>query len=262
MSNLFSNLWTARRILLTTTFFELRKKYAGSAVGIGWVFLYPLLFLGIYLFLYLVVFKVRFPDMSSFQYVIYVFSGLVPYLGLMEVVNSSVVTMRQNAHLVKNVIMPIELVPFRTMLIGLVSQLAGLLIVLILVVSDGALSTNVIFFPLILATQAMLLAGLAWMLGALGVLLPDLSTFTGLLMLFLLFLSPVAFHPAMVPETLQFVLYVNPVHYVLGAFRWSLIDGTVFPLWQLGMFVAISIVTFFFGAWVFVRLKGSIVDYE
>ncbi len=262
LEGLVQRVWSARRILVTTTIFELRKKYAGSALGILWVILYPVLFLCIYLFLYLVVFKVRFPDISSFQYVIFVFTGLVPFLGLMEVVNSSVVSMRQNSHLIKNVIMPIELVPFRTMLIALASQMSGLVIVLALVIGNGDLSSNIIFFPIVLLLQVMMLAGLAWLLSALGVMLPDLGTFMALLMLFLLFLSPVAFRPDMVPAGMQIILYVNPAHYMLGAFRWALIDGTVFPWWGLGIFTLISFLVFALGAWFFVRFKGFIVDYE
>lgn len=255
-------IWAARNILLTTTIYELRKKYAGSALGLLWAFLHPIMFLGIYLFLYLVVFNVRFPDMSTIQYVIYVFVGLVPYLGLMEVVNTSVVTMRQNVHLVKNVIMPIELIPFRTMLVGLTAQAAGLLLIFSIILSFGELSSNIIFFPLVLFFFIVLLAGLSWLLGALGVLLPDLSTFTGLLMLLLLFLSPVAFRPEMVPEALQAVLYFNPVHYIIASFRWSLISGTTISIWELAIFGIMSTTTFFIGAWFFVRLKGAIVDYE
>ena len=59
-----------RNVLVATTVFELKKRYAGSAFGLFWVILYPALLLGVYIFVYMVVFKVRFPDMGEYQYVL------------------------------------------------------------------------------------------------------------------------------------------------------------------------------------------------
>ena len=260
--HLIKKVWNSRKILLVTTKYELQKKYAGSLLGIIWVILYPLLFLCIYLFLYLVVFKVRFPSMSSFEYVVYVFSGLVPFICLMDVVNTSTVSMRQNSHLIKNVIMPIELIPFRTMLVSMVGQFAGLLIILALVISSGELSSKIVFLPVVIALQIILFAGISWLLSALGVLLPDLGTFVGLLMLFLLFLSPVAFHPDMVPQNLQLILYMNPAYYLIEAFRWCLLSSAQYSALVLGLYTMISFLTFFAGATFFIRLKDNLIDYE
>ena len=79
-----------RRLLVSTTRLELMKRYAGSVLGFAWVFLNPLLFLSVYVFLYLVVFKTTWPDMTSVGYTVFVFAGLVPFLSFMEVANGSV----------------------------------------------------------------------------------------------------------------------------------------------------------------------------
>ena len=108
-----------RGILVATTRVEFAKRYAGSFLGLFWVALQPLLFLGVYLFVYLVVFKVRFPGYSELDYVLYVFAGLVPYIGFMEAISLGTVSIKQNIHLVKNVILPIDLIPARMALMSL-----------------------------------------------------------------------------------------------------------------------------------------------
>ena len=106
-------LFVNRRVLVATTRVELEKRYSGSLLGRAWIVLYPVLWLSIYLFLYIVVFKVRYPSFSTLDYVVYIFSGLVPYIALMEAVTAGVVSVKQNLHLVRNIILPVEMIPAR-----------------------------------------------------------------------------------------------------------------------------------------------------
>ena len=73
-----------RRMLVAITKIELAKRHAGSVLGFSWVVLQPALLLSVYVFVYMVVLRMRFEGFSRFDYVLYVFCGLVPYLGFME----------------------------------------------------------------------------------------------------------------------------------------------------------------------------------
>ena len=127
-------------IILATTRTEVKRRYAGSVFGMTWAILYPLLFLLMYLFLYLVVFQVRFPQFSQLEYVIYVFCGLVPYLAFMECMNFSGTCLKQNIDLVKNVIIPIEIIPVRVVLLAVLGELVGVFILVILSAFNNSLS--------------------------------------------------------------------------------------------------------------------------
>src|SRR5450759_5161079 len=128
------------RLLVSITRVELSKKYAGSVLGASWIILQPALLLSVYLFVYLVVFKMRFPGFSHLDYVLYVFCGLVPYLGTIDAITLGAVSIKQNIHLVKNVMLPIELVPVRAVLVGMASQFVSITFVLVLVTGSRALS--------------------------------------------------------------------------------------------------------------------------
>ncbi|TAN56409.1 MAG: O-antigen export system permease [Magnetospirillum sp.] len=257
-----SEIWRYRRLLFAAIRYELAKRYAGSLIGVGWALLQPLLFLCLYLFLYMVVFKVRFPGYSEMDYVAFVFAGLVPFLGAVEAVNGSSLCIKQNIHLVKNVVMPIDLIPVRVVAVALVTQCIGLALVIVLYLAFGYLSPAVIGLPVVLALQAVMLVGVAWLLAALGVLIPDLGQVVNLVMLFLMFISPIAFRPEMVPPQLAAVLAFNPFHYMLSAFRSVLLaEGGV--VWsELGVFALLAFGSACLGAVVFGRLKGVIIDYE
>ncbi len=240
---------------------ELHQRYAGSLLGSLWILLYPLLFLSIYLFLYLVIFKIRFPGYSELNFVTFVFAGLVPYLAIMESVTRGTQIVKENIHLIKNVIMPMELVPLRLVLVSFIGQTASFALLIVLALVDGDLSWKVIFLPLVLAVLAMFLLGVVFFVASLGVLFNDVGHITGLLMIALLFLSPIAFRMEMVPAHLQIIVYVNPVSYPLDAVRWSVLSSHSADPVKLVMFPLLAILFYTAGTRFFRRFKGLMVDH-
>jgi len=247
-------------VLKATSLIELHQRYAGSLLGSIWILLYPLLFLSIYLFLYLVIFQMRFPGYSQLNFVVFVFSGLVPYLVVMETVTRGTQIIKENIHLIKNVIMPVELVPLRLVIVGFVGQTAsfGLLVTLALV--DGDMSWRVIFFPIVLLLLAMMVLGVVYYVASLGALFNDVGYITNLLIIALLFVSPIAFKPEMVPVHLRIIVYANPVSYPLEAIRWSLLNSYTTDPIKLVLFPVISVWVYTSGTRFFRRFKGLMAD--
>lgn len=253
--------WRFRRILKATSMLELHQRYAGSLLGSLWILLYPLLLLSIYLFLYLVIFRMRFPGYSQLNFVVYVFAGLVPYLVIMESVTRGAVIVKENIHLIKNVIMPMELVPLRLVLVSFIGQSASFVLLIALAFIDGDLSWKVIFLPFVLAVLAMLVLGIVFFVASLGVLFNDVGYITGLLMIAFLFVSPIAFKPDMVPTHLNIIIYMNPVSYALEAVRWSMLSSYNTDWVRLALFPILAVLVYMAGTGFFRRFKGLLVDH-
>lgn len=250
-----------RAALLATTRLEIRKRYSGAVLGWAWAVLYPAVFLGIYLFVFLVLFGVRFPGFGDIDYVLYVFCGLVPYLAFMDAVSTSARSIRQNVQLIRNVILPIELVPLRCVAVAMVGQAVGLVLILGLSGAAGAASVDWAWLPAVLVLQCLLFAGVALFVAALSAALPDLEHAIQLVLLLLLFVSPIAFTPDRVPEQVQFVIYLNPIHYMAETFRGSLVAGHVTDAHVPFVFAAISVLAFVGGSAVFMRFRALLSDY-
>lgn len=251
-----------RKILLSVTRVELAKRYSGSAFGLAWVLLYPALLLSIYLFVYLVIFKMRFPGYSEMDYTLYVFCGLIPYMGFMEALTIGALSIKQNMHLIRNVMLPIELIPVRAVAVGLASQSVALVILFGLALVNGSLSVHLLWLPAVILLQAVFLIGLVLIVSALAVALPDVSYFVNLGVLLLMFISPIGFKPDMVPESFALLIYLNPVYYMTEAFRSSVLSNHVIDITSLGIYTLICLVTFALGCTFFGRFKGVLVDYE
>ncbi|MEQ8178410.1 MAG: ABC transporter permease [Amphiplicatus sp.] len=250
------------RVLLATAWIELRKRYAGTFLGPIWLLLYPALFLSMYMFLYMVVFKVRFPELSEFSYVVFVFCGLVPYIAMMETSAFAASVIRQNMHLIRNVMLPIELLPARVALTACIAQIPGLLILLTLSAIDSSLSAKALLLPLVMIIELIFFLGLAFWLAALGGLLPDLQAAINIILIFLLFISPIAFPPEMVPDSARLVVQLNPVSYLIGLFRAVVLAHQTLSWSVLAAAGAVSVLTFVSGFAFFRRFKSYIVDHE
>jgi lipopolysaccharide transport system permease protein len=250
------------RLLVAITRVELSKKFAGSVLGFGWVVLQPVLLLAMYVFVYSIVFKMRLPGMSRFDYVLYVFCGLVPYLGSIEAITMGAASIKQNIHLVKNVMLPIELVPVRAVLVASATQGVGLVLVILMAAVNGSLSPHVLWLPLIWGLQIVMLFGLTWIIASIAVGLPDISYFINLFLFLLMFVSPIAFTPDMVPEGLRAVLFLNPVYYLLEVYRDSLMFGRFPAPGVAAVYVGLSLAIFAIGAAFFRAFRGVLLDYE
>jgi lipopolysaccharide transport system permease protein len=255
-------LWRFRRVLLASTRSELRKRYAGSLLGPIWPFLYPLLFLSAYLFLWMVVFNLRFPGMGRLGYVVYVFCGLVPFLFLSEALTSGATSIRQNIQFIKSVIMPLELVPARAVCVALSSHLVGLLLVTILSGLNGTLSWRIALLPLVVFVYTAGLIGATWIAASLAVLVPDVAQVLNIAVMLLMFVSPIAFTTEMVPRTFQFTLSLNPITYIVDVYRGVLISGHPTPIVSTVTFASMSLALFAAGAALCSRFKSLVVDLE
>lgn len=256
----FSKIFYHRRILLNTTISEIRKKYVGSLLGMVWAFLYPLLFLAVYALIYSYVLKVQFAGLSTAEYILVIFCGLIPYLGFNEAVTTGNLSVVGNAGLIKNTMFPIELVPVRTVLCAQTTQGAGFLILLFALLIKGKWSWTTPFIFIIWFMQILMEIGLAWILSSITVIVKDVQNIIAVVMLMLMMLSPIAYPVSMVPASLRAFMPINPIYSFIIAAQEVLINNQM-PEMSLviGMLVWGPLV-FCLGFRFFIKMKGVFVD--
>jgi lipopolysaccharide transport system permease protein len=257
-----SDITEHHRLLLATTRIELMKRYAGSALGFAWIVLNPLLFLSVYLFVYLVIFRTSLPDMTPVGYSIFIFSALVPFLAFMETANGSVTLIRANMHLVKNLVFPPDLIPIRLVLTVFVAEFVGLAMLFALAAADGGLSWKLALLPPLLCIQFLFLVGVAFLCAGFGVLLPDFGYFLNSFLMLLLFLSPIGYKLGTLSGGVRYIAILNPLTYMIEAFRSVLIGAGPIDFHAMAVYLAMSVVAFCLGSVFFARLRAHLVDYE
>ncbi|MBL0141880.1 MAG: ABC transporter permease [Betaproteobacteria bacterium] len=254
--------WRYRKVLVAVTRVELEKRYSGSVLGMLWLLLHPLLLLAIYLFVYSVVFRMQLPQYKGFDYALFVFCGLIPFIGLSEALSAGTLCIKQNMHLVKNVMLPIELVPVRSVLASLATQMVSLALLLALLAASGHLAWKALLLPVLVALQVLMLVGIVLVLASLAVALTDVSYFVNLFLMLLMFVSPIGYTREMIPEPFMMLVDLNPVTYMVEAYRQVLLAGQSPSPIPMGGFVLIAFASYWAGTAFFERFKAVLADHE
>lgn len=254
-------LWRHRSMLWQTTRNEIRTRFAGSLLGLAWLVLYPLLFLGTYALVYGLIFKVRVAAVgSTADYVALIFCGLIPFLGFSEALASGVGCVVQNVNLIKNTLFPVELIPVKAVLVSQSTQVVGLAILIAAVAALGRLTPWVLLLPLIWVLQLLLTTGLLWILSSLNVYLRDLQNVISVVILMLMLISPIAYTEDMVPAGLRWTLVFNPLYYLIVSYQNTLMLGACPPVKILVALAVLAVSFFAVGFWFFGRMKRVFAD--
>jgi lipopolysaccharide transport system permease protein len=240
---------------------DLRQRYAGSVLGVGWAFTAPLLVLAIYAVIYLEIFRVKVPNLSSVEYVIYVFCGLVPYLASAEAIGLGTTSVISNKSVLNNTVFPIDLAPVKPVLATQAIMFAGMGAVLVGAGMTHNFHSTLVLLPVIWIANAAWLIGLNWILSILNVIFRDLQNLVSAILMVMLVASPIAYTPDMVPASLKTLLALNPFAYFVVAYQQAIMLGIWPSAAHLAVLFIMTLVTFAFGSWFFVRAKRVIVDY-
>ncbi len=251
-----------RRRLLEGVMLDVRQQYTGSVLGIFWAFLFPFLQLSIFAILYTVIFKVRPAGLTEWQYVLLVFSGLVPLLAFSAILISSTGSLTANKNLLLNTVFPAELIPLRSALAAQVPGVSGLIITLILGFVLGRTSWQAILLvPVFWLLLVMFAVGLGWLLSLFSLVAKDIQHALGLIVMLMMILSPFAYTPEMVPSALKFIIYLNPLSYFVLVFQQLIAYGTWPELIPVMGSLILGLGSFLLGYVVFLKAKFVFFDY-
>ncbi|SRR5579883_335747 len=241
---------------------DIRQRYVGSGFGMFWAFLYPLLQLSIYAVVYSFIFKIRVPGLPGGGYVILVFSGLVPLMAFNEALTAATSSLSGNKSLLLNTVFPTEFIPLRAALSAHITSLIALAITLTAGFLLGRTSWQaLVLVPIFWILLLMFALGIGWMFSLFSLVARDIQHSLGLVTMLLFVLSPFAYTPEMVPESLKPIIYLNPLSYFVLTFQQLICYGTWPDPLAAGGAILLGIGSFFLGFIVFQKVKYVFFDY-
>lgn len=246
---------------------NVKAQHKGSYLGAFWLVANPLLMLGLYTFVFGVVFGGRFgviSDETTLDYAFGVFFGLTVLNLFSSALGSAPGLIVNQPNFVKKVVFPLEVLPLAhvgaltyNMLISLALCLTG-----VLFLGDG-LTWLALWIPVVLAPVFLLAVGVAWLLSAIGVFLRDVNHLTQFLGMVALYASGVFYSARTAREVApEFwsVLKWNPLIHVIECLRGVTLWQHDPNLLHLGYAWAAGILVFVVGAYVFQSLRPSFAD--
>jgi ABC-2 type transport system permease protein len=259
-------IWEQRRLLGLLTGRELKSRYKDSAGGFLWSLAKPLTQLFIY---YLVIGQFLGAARNIENFAIYIFAGLTIYTLFSEIVGAGTGSIIANAGLVKKVYLPREIFPLAAVGSAMFNFLVQFVILIVASIVVGTLS----FGPNLLFGLAALLLILVWgtaigvLLAALNVYLRDIQYLVEVVLLLLMWASPILYSwqqaASVLPQWLLEIYVNSPITLAVLGFQeafWSeASNGVPLPHLALRMIIAgvIGLVALFGAQRVFSRLQGD-----
>ena len=241
--------------------FEIRHK--GMILGNLWHLIVPLLLLAVYTFVFSIVFKARWGigvGESQTSFAIILFASLIPFNILSETLAESTALILNNKNLVTKVVFPLEILPLVTLITVVIrSSIAFALLVFALAIT-GNLSWHIMLIGVVLPPMLLATLGVAYILASLSVFVRDLSQLIGVIMTFVLFLSPIFYPIEAVPEGLQKIIMLNPFALFLEDFRSVVVLGEHPDYYSTALQWLIGILVLTFGFGFFQKTKSSFAD--
>jgi ABC-type polysaccharide/polyol phosphate export permease len=219
---------------------DMKIRYEGTVLGFLWTLVNPLLFVGVFFFVFQVVLTTDVPRFTSFTLI-----GILVYSWFQASLVEACWIARSNRDLVRRPQFNVAVLPLVAVMGNLVHLLLAFPILLVIVVVGGSEpNAALVFVPVAILVQFTLTAGLAYFAAASSVLFRDTGYLIDVLLKLFFFITPIFYEAERVPQEYQWLYRLNPMVTLLEAYRNPLLHGTppsLESLWILGAIAAIAL---------------------
>lgn len=237
------DLWRYRELFFFLAWRDILVRYKQTVIGIAWALLRPLLTMLVFTLIFSKLAKL---PSEGVPYPILVFAALLPWQFFSNALTGAGESLVSNASMISKVYFPRLIVPTSSVIVSFVDLLISGVILVGLMVWYGFVPSwrmfTLPFFVLIAFVTAM---GVGLWAAALNVKYRDFRVIVPFVVQFGLYVSPVGFSSAIVPEQWRILYSINPMVGVIDGFRWAILGGNA-PLYMPGFMVSLALVIVIF----------------
>jgi ABC-type polysaccharide/polyol phosphate export permease len=228
---------------------NIRVRYKRSALGVVWSMLSPLLTTVVLSMVFLTIFRPVAPN-----YPVYLLCGLLIWNFFVQTTSIMAAEMIGGAELWKRIYTPRTIFSVATLATGLVHLLLALVpLVAIVLFFRMPIGAAWLIVPFAIVCVALFTLGIGLLLCVVSARFPDVVDLYQVVIGAWMYLTPVIYPRAIVPERFQWLLVLNPMTWFVEAFRQPIYDNAVPPLWLLAMSFTVGLLSAALGWWAFTK---------
>lgn len=261
LSPLIRSLWAFRGFVASAIAAEYRARFARSRVGFAWIVLQPLFQVAIFALVLAEVLGARLPGVdSTFGYAAYLLTGILAWSLFAELLQRLATVFIDNASTLKKLNVPRAALPLVVVGSVGITHLALMAILLVALPLLGFPPTaKWLWLPVLTGITAALAMGIGILIGTVNVVVRDAAQVLGVVLQLGFWLTPVVYHPSVLPDALQPWVMANPMAVMVVAFH----DVMLFdahPGWAVAGVAAAALALNALGWVVFRRASADVVD--
>lgn len=262
------DIYGSKRLILDLVKNDFKVKYAGSYLGITWAFVQPVITILLYWIVFQYGLRVVTSD-TSIPFAIWLITGMVPWFFIADAITNGSNGFFEYNYLVKKVVFKISIIPvikvFSALLVHIVFMIFLIAIYILYQVFGSDISfpnISILQLPYYTLCAAVLSLSIVYTTSSITVFFRDLSQFISIMLQIGMWATPILWNISMVPDEYKWIVYSNPVNYIVEGYRNALTGGVWF--WQIPYqslwFWCFTAVIFMVGMVVFKRLKPHFAD--
>ncbi|HEY2384637.1 MAG TPA: ABC transporter permease [Terriglobia bacterium] len=264
MVSLVRKLIANRNLLKNLILRDLKQRYVGSFGGFLWSVINPIVTLVSYILVFGIILGMKVgKETGTTSFGIFLFCGYLPWLLFSDTVVRNCSVIPDNAPLITKTVIPAEILSISVTISNLVHHLIGLSILLIVLTRFTSIHLSAAWTLLYMLILVLFAQGLGWIAATLHVFLRDTIQALQILMMLWLYFTPIFYPPSMVdraPKTIRFLAGLNPMGIIVTGYRDALLNQAQPGGMQVGGVMALSLVVFVFGAFLFRQAKPAFAD--
>jgi lipopolysaccharide transport system permease protein len=232
------DIWAYRELFAILAWRDVAVRYKQTVIGVAWAVVRPLLTMVVFT----VVFGrlAKLPSDGAAPYPVMVFAGLLPWFLFSTILSEASTSLVGNANLIGKVYFPRIIIPVSSAVVALIDFGVNLAILAgIMVWYAYPADWHILLLPIFVALTVLASLGPALLITALNVKYRDFRFIVPFVVQFGLYVSPVGFSSAIVPEKWRFWYSLNPVVGVIDGFRWCVLGGQS-PLYVPGFLLSLA----------------------
>lgn len=245
-------------LLMNLTRREVKGRYSQTLFGFGWAVAQPLATMMVFT---LVFSRLGNISAAGVPYPIFAYAGLVPWFFFLNSVNSGTMSLIQYRNIVTKTYFPREIIPIAQVCSRLIDfAAASSVFALLLIYYRVDVTRWMALAPMLFVTLAALTTGVTLLTSAVNVFYRDVSPVVQIVLQLWLYVTPIAYPIAKVPDRWRRWIAVNPLSGIVEGFRSAIVYGRE-PDWALLGLSATLSATVLIGAFVlFKRLDKYFAD--
>lgn len=241
---------------------DLKSRYSGSAFGIVWAYIQPLVTILVFWYVYQIGF--RNAPVNNVEFILWFSAAYIPWTFFNDGTVSSANVMYEYSYLVKKMRFKIWQLPLIKVFTSLRIHLFFVAFLLGMFLLYGHLPMwawlNVLYYSFY---TCLLLVGNSFLNASLTVFIKDFGQLINIVMQIGFWLTPIFWTETTMSPSVLRILKLNPMFYVTTGYRYGLIDGKWFwerPVMQTIYYWGIALAIMLLGFSVYRHLKEHFTD--
>jgi lipopolysaccharide transport system permease protein len=251
--------WGFKDLLYFLVKRDLKVRFQQTFIGVLWIVLQPLILMLIFNVILGILMRV---PTEGIPYPVFFLSGFVVWQLFSQIVNSSAYSLLGNVGLIAKAYFPRLALPLSTTIGAIIDFVISFLVLQIFLLAyHYPITSRYLLLPFLVLLTMFFSLGVGLLFGASMVVFRDTKNLLGFILMIWMYISPIMYPIAIVPEKYQILFYLNPLTGFINAFRWVFLGTDTLPsALFFGISSAVAIIFLLIGSVAFRGMENRIAD--